>query len=124
VKNKKGNLKKITYNLNKLKFGVVGLKAINSGFITYKQKIFIQDFFKKQIKNKIKMWLILSPFYTITKKSIGVRMGKGQGKMIEKISKINNGKIFIEFCCIDFDFLNYNVKKIQKKLSIKTKLIV
>lgn len=120
MKNKKGNLKKIIYNSNLLKFGSIGLKTLNSGFITRKQKICIENFI---IKNKIKVWYNLPPFYSITKKGNSIRMGKGPGKMIEKISKISKGKIILEFCYSNFNFLIIVIKKIQKKLSIKTKLV-
>ena len=52
-----------------------------------------------------------------TKKSIGVRMGKGKGKTSETVAFAKKNSVLFEFNNIDIKTLNQLVYKIRYKLS-------
>ena len=57
---KKGKLKKYEYKSNSLKFGTIGLKAMNSGFVTAKQIEAARQAITRKIKRKGKVMVICS----------------------------------------------------------------
>ena len=54
---KKGRLKKFEFKVNKLKFGILGLKAVESGIIKSNQLISAKQAILKKIKKKGKIWV-------------------------------------------------------------------
>jgi large subunit ribosomal protein L16 len=70
---KKGKLKRLEFKANKLKFGTIGLKAVESGLVNSRQI--------ETIKRKGKIWIRIFPDLPITSKPTGVRMGKGKGQL-------------------------------------------
>ena len=89
-------------NSNKLNFfyGSIAflLKAnlyINSKQIV-KLKLFLKKLNKKQEKTKRYVLLKTFPFYPLTKKPQGLRMGKGSGKLNGWVSKTKSGSTFVE----------------------------
>lgn len=54
-KTKKGNLKKLEFKANKLKFGTVGLKAAESGIINSRQIEAARQAIARKIKRKGKI---------------------------------------------------------------------
>ena len=120
-KSKKGKLKK--FKICYLKFGLIGLKALESGVISYKQiESFKQIILKKTCK-KIKIWIKIFPCFYTTKKPIGIRMGKGKGKISHRIYKITNGNIIIEICGSNDQTIINTIKLFKLKLPIKTKIL-
>ena len=99
-------------------------------FFQYKALIF---FLKKKLKYISKIFLRISKNLYCTKKSIGVRMGKGKGALDNFYIPVKKGQIFLEFffkkkskLLKNIEFLK-KIKKIiillSKKLCIKINLI-
>jgi large subunit ribosomal protein L16 len=78
---KKGRLKRLEFKANKLKFGTIGLKAVESGLVNSRQIEAARQAISKTIKRKGKIWIRVFPDLPITSKPIGVRMGKGKGQL-------------------------------------------
>ena len=76
---KKGKLKKYEFKANDLKFGTVGLKAVESGFLNGKQIEAARQAINRKMKRKGKIWVRIFTDLPITSKPVGVRMGKGKG---------------------------------------------
>lgn len=98
-------------------------------FIQYKALIF---FLKKKLKFYSKLYLRLNLIFKMTKKPIGVRMGKGKGGLDLSYIFIRKGRIFFEFGfknCYN-DILNFrnikinmeNLKYFNKKIKKIIKL--
>jgi large subunit ribosomal protein L16 len=117
---KKGKLKKYDYKSNFLKFGTVGLKAVNSGLITSKQIEAARQTITKKIKRKGKMWIRIFPDQPITRKPIEVRMGRGKGVFSHWCAKIKGGSIIFEICGINIKTAIKAFKTGGAKLPIKT----
>jgi large subunit ribosomal protein L16 len=120
---KKGVLKKLEYKTNNLSFGTIGLKAVESGTISFKQIESARQSINRRLNRKGKMWIRIFPNYPITRKPIEVRMGKGKGQVSYWASKVIGGNILLEICGISKDKAVYAFAAGSSKLSIKTKVV-
>ena len=117
---KKGKLKKYEYKSNSLKFGTIGLKAMNSGFVTAKQIEAARQAITRKIKRKGKVWVRVFPDQPITSKPTEVRMGKGKGAFSHWAAKIRGGSIIFEVCGINLKTALKAFRTGGAKLPIKT----
>jgi ribosomal protein L16/L10AE len=111
-------------------FGIYFLDFGLINFFQYKALIF---FLKKKLKYISKIFIRISKNLYCTKKSIGVRMGKGKGALDNFYIPVKKGQIFLEFffkkkskLIKNIEFLK-KIKKIiillSKKLCIKINLV-
>jgi large subunit ribosomal protein L16 len=123
-KTKKGKLKEFNYKTsnNKLIFGTVGLKSINSGFVSIKQLEAARKAIVRQTKRKSKIWIKVTPTMPITSKPTGVRMGKGKGQFSHWGARIRGGTIIFEICGFNINNMILALKSGGKKLPFKTKI--
>jgi len=63
-----------------LKFGLVGLKCLEYGKITARQIEAVRRVIRRGISKSGQIKINVFPNFSITKKAIGARMGKGKGK--------------------------------------------
>ena len=121
-KTRKGKLGKLEFKANKLSFGEVGLKAAESGVITSKQIEAARQAIVRKIKRKGKVWIKIFPDTPITKKSTGVRMGKGKGPVSHWGAKIKSGTVLFEICGVNITTVKTAFNTGQAKLPVKTKI--
>ena len=120
LKNKKGKLNKFELKSNVLKFGILGLKSLESGILNLKQIESMQQIIYKITKQKSKIWLKIFNFLPVYAKPIGVRMGKGKGKLVHYMCKFGAGKVLIEICGFNKKLLIKSLLFCKFKLPIKT----
>ena len=120
LKNKKGKLNKFELKSNMLKFGILGLKSLESGILNLKQIESIQQIIYKITKQKSKIWLKIFNFLPVYAKPIGIRMGKGKGKLVHYICKFSAGKVLLEICGFNKKLLIKSLLFCKFKLPIKT----
>lgn len=94
-KTKKGKLRKLEFKTSKLQFGVVGLKAVNSGIISARQIEASRQAISRKIKKKGKIWIRIFPDMPITAKSVSSRMGKGKGALSHWGARVKGGTVQI-----------------------------
>ena len=92
----KKKFRKIKYKTLFLKFGTVGLKALESGFISAYQLKSIKFVLSKNLKRKGKIWFNAFPNIPVTAKPIEVRMGKGKGNLKHWSFFVTPGFIILE----------------------------
>ena len=119
---RKGKLARLDFKKNKLKFGCIGLKTLESGFITARQIESARQTINKKIKKKGKLWLRIFPDYPITKKPTEVRMGKGKGSVSHWSARVKSGTVIFELHGISIKIASSALKKGSSKLSLKTKI--
>lgn len=119
---KKGKLKKFNYNSNLLKFGNVGLKTIESGILNLKQIEASKLIIIKTTKYKCKIWVKHCSLLPIFAKPIGIRMGKGKGKFINFVMRLNAGSIIFELSGFNQKLLIKSLLACKFKLPLKTKI--
>jgi len=106
-----------------LNFNVLKLVTVSSGRITDKQLIAITAVINKTIKKIGFLSLKIFCDHPITKKSLGIRMGKGKGSINHRVYNSNIG---VTICSIKSFFLAkaYKALKLaQIRLPIKTKIL-
>jgi len=121
-KTKKGRLKKLEFKSNKLKFGTIGLKAVEAGIINSKQIESARQAITRKIKRKGKVWIKIFPYLPITSKPTGIRMGKGKGEISHWGARVQGGNVLFEICGINNSVAISALKTGGAKLPVKTKI--
>ncbi len=121
-KTRKGTLPKLEFKSNKLKFGTIGLKAIESGTISARQIEAAKQAINRKIKRKGKLWIRVFPDQPITAKPTEVRMGKGKGAVSHWDVKIGGGCVLFELCGVTPNIAVSAFKTGGAKLPVKTKV--
>ena len=121
---RKGRLKRLNFKSNSLKFGTVGLKSVESGFISVKQLEAARQAISRRIKRNGKLWLRIHPTLSVTSKPLEVRMGKGKGNVEYWSTRVKGGTVLFELCGIKFDMARQAFKTGAAKLSVKTKVFI
>lgn len=97
--------------------------ANNVGILTQKQLECIRILINRRIKKLGGKFIIkIKPQTPITKKSLGVRMGKGKGSFKEMIFVTKKNQLLFEFKNISYDLFIQLFNKIKYKLPIKIKI--
>ncbi len=80
-KQQKGRNRGLAQSGNKISFGEIGLKAQGRGRITARQIEAARRAMTRHVKRGGKIWIRIFPDKPISKKALGVRMGKGKGNV-------------------------------------------
>jgi large subunit ribosomal protein L16 len=108
--------------IQNLKFGNFGLKIIKSFILKDIYLKLLIKYLTRKLKKLGKFYFRLFPNFTITKKSLGTRMGGGSGKITNWGVFLQEGKIFLEILSSNnkyiYKILNYCLKKLPKGLKI------
>jgi large subunit ribosomal protein L16 len=120
-KTKKGKLVKLEYKVCKLKFGTIGLKAVEAGIINSRQLESARQAITRKIKRKGKIWIRIFPNLPITSKPTGTRMGKGKGQVSHWGARVRGGTVLFEICGVNISTVLKALKTGGAKLPIKTK---
>ena len=118
---RKGRLKKYKYN-TKLNFGTIGLKSLESGYVSARHIEAARQAINRQLKKKGKLWIKIFPNVPITKKPNEVRMGKGKGNLSHWSAKVRGGSILFEVCGVNFKTAIKAFKTGSAKLPVKTQI--
>lgn len=119
----KGKLSKLNFRSNKLKFGNIGLKIIQSGTISSRQIEAARQAIVRKTNRKGKLWIRAFPTVPITAKPTEVRMGKGKGNVSHWSVKINAGAILFEVYGIPHNIAITAFKTGSAKLPVKTTIL-
>jgi large subunit ribosomal protein L16 len=122
----KFNRQKIEFRCNKLIFGDVGFKAIETGLLTRDHLKAINAYILKMIKKLNPQANYVFRMFSqipLSKKALEVRMGKGKGSVETYGCRILAGRILVEFRGITVDQLKIIFNGINAKMPIKVKSI-
>ena len=120
---KKGKIYKLKHKLNRLRYGSVGLKSIESGMISARQLESSRQAIMRKIKRKGKLWIRVYPFVPVTRKPVEVRMGKGKGSVDHYSAKVSCGVIVFELFGASKSVSIAAFKTGGAKLPVKTKIV-
>jgi large subunit ribosomal protein L16 len=121
-KTRKGKLSRLEFKSSELKFGVIGLKAMESGVISSRQIEAARQAITRKTKRKIKLWIRIFPDLPITSKPTGVRMGKGKGQFSHWGARVSGGNVLFEACGVNLNTIISALRTGGAKLPIKTKI--
>ena len=116
--------KNFEHKLNVLNSTVCGLKMLESGNISS----IVFETIRRVVKKKTKKTGILKlngfPSIPLTKKPIGLRMGKGVGSIDSWVFPVKKGCILIELNDISTKVGKIALKAVANKIGLKTKIII
>lgn len=95
-KMQKGGIRGTDINRRLRRSGNFALRALENGRITPQQIEAARKVIKRQIKKIGELFIRIRPYHTLTRKSAGIRMGKGKGKVDSLVYPIRTGKIILE----------------------------
>ena len=102
-------------------FAIVFLGA---GKVNNKQIELLRKTLKRLLKFQGKFWLNVYPNKNTTKKSEGIRMGKGKGNIKFWYASVSKGVILLEITGCSWNQIKKVTQQIRNKLSIKVLLTV
>jgi large subunit ribosomal protein L16 len=104
---------------NYLQYGSLCIKSLSYGIIVSNQLESVRRCLIKKINRKGIIWLRVTCFYPITKKSSGSRMGKGVGSIKHYINNVTKGTIILELQTVITQALITFFKRLTLKLPLK-----
>jgi large subunit ribosomal protein L16 len=108
-----------------LKYGSSGLLILRpiqlTGQQIFRLKLFLKKSVKKGDKTRRLVWFYAFPHLPLTKKPVGLRMGKGKGKLHCWFSNIRGGVVLFEFKNLRFGRAHFFLQQMTFKLGIPTK---
>jgi len=106
-----------------IKYGSVSIKSRTSGLVTYEELEAGRRSIKKRLRRKGSIWINVRADTILTKKSIGVRMGKGKGKMDRWVVKVKPGMILYEVGGVMELKARKALEACMEKLSVRVNII-
>lgn len=109
----------------KLSFGTYGIYSMESLRMTAAQiEAARMSILKKVGRKGLKIWVLVFPHIPVTKKALGVRMGKGKGAVDHFVANVRAGKLVFEYDCPTENIAKLAFKQVQYKLPVKVKFIM
>lgn len=108
---------------NKIAFGDIAVKAIESGRIDSRQIESARIAMTRHIKRTGKVWIRVFPDKPLTAKPLETRMGKGKGAVEKWVMNIKPGRIIYEMVGVEESLAKEALALAQSKLPFKTKII-
>lgn len=104
--------------------GYVGLKALESGFVTKNALEAARKAIRKSIRKTGKILIRTAAYLPVTKKPAEIRMGKGRGKISAFVSPVIKGKIMFEIRNASISASINALNRAAVKLPLLTKPII
>lgn len=119
----RGKIKGYEYQVSKLAFGNIGIKALQSGRISAKQLEAVRKLILKKLKSKTKIWIRIFPYLPVSAKPTEVRMGKGKGSLAYWCFPIHAGRVLFEMSDISVSLRQEILRLVKYKFSVAVKLV-
>jgi len=120
----KGRMKGISRRGHQLSNGILGIKSLDTSFITARQIEAARIAATRYMKREGQLWIKIFPDKPITKKPLEVRMGKGKGAPEYFVAVVLPGRIMFEIAGVSHDIAKEALRLAAQKLPVKTKFIV
>lgn len=108
---------------NTVAFGMIGLRALGTAFITSRQIESVRVAINRELKREGKLWIRIFPHKPFTKQPAETRMGRGKGDVDHYQAVVQPGRIMFELGGVDIDKAEVALKKASNKLPMKTSIV-
>ncbi len=119
----RGRMKGKARRGNKVTYGEYGLQALESAWITSNQIEAARVAMTRYTKRGGKVWIKIFPDKSVTKKPIGVRMGKGKGAPEYWVAVVKRERVMFEVGGVPRDVAKEAMRLAMHKLPIKCKFV-
>lgn len=121
---RKGRIRGVATSGNYIAFGDFALQAQGHERITARQIEAARQAMTRYIKRGGKIWIRIFPHTPVTRKPLGVKMGKGKGSPEFYVAKVKPGTIMFEMRGVSETTAREAMRLAAHKLPIKTKFLV
>lgn len=108
-------------------YGSISVALLQPVFFSAKRifrfKLFLKRSSRKSDITRRAFWVNLFPHLPITRKSKGMRMGKGKGKLMAWFTLMRGGKSIVEFKNLRLGRAQYYSNQVSSKLEVPVKLV-
>ena len=119
----RGRMKGKARRGNNVTYGEYGLQALESAWITSNQIEAARVAMTRYTKRGGKVWIKIFPDKSVTKKPIGVRMGKGKGAPEYWVAVVKRERVMFEVGGVPRDVAKEAMRLAMHKLPIKCKFV-
>ncbi|MGL4688370.1 MAG: 50S ribosomal protein L16 [Fusobacteriaceae bacterium] len=119
----RGRLKGKALKGNTVAFGDYGLVALEPSWITNRQIESCRVAINRTFKREGKIFIRIFPDKPITKRPIGVRMGKGKGNVEGWVAVVKPGRVIFEVSGVTEEKAKAAMRKATMKLPINCKFV-
>jgi len=123
-KQQKGRMKGNSQRGHRLAYGMYGIKALQSSWITARQIEAARVAATRYMKREGQLWIKIFPDKPITKKPLEVRMGKGKGNVEYWAAVVKPGRILFEVDGVPEEVAREALRLAAQKLPVKTKFVI
>ena len=123
-KQQKGRMKCNSGRVNRLAYGMFGIKSLDSKFVTSRQIEAARIAATRYMKREGHLWIKIFPDKPITKKPLEVRMGKGKGSVEYYVAVVTPGRILFEVGGVSLEIAKEALRLAAQKLPVRTKFII
>jgi large subunit ribosomal protein L16 len=123
-KQQKGRMKGNAQRGHRLAYGIYGIKALESTWMTSRQIEAARVAATRYMKREGQLWIKIFPDKPITKKPLEVRMGKGKGNVEYWAAVVRPGKVLFEVDGVPLEVAKEALRLAAQKLPVKTKFII
>jgi len=120
----KGKKKGISSNTQKLRFGDFGLVSLDACVISLKTFESVRRVLSRATLRKALIFLCAACDTSVTKKALGIRMGKGKGSHTYWAAKISAGQVLVEIKGINTSLALEALKRVTCKLPCDTRIVM
>ena len=100
------------------------VRCLENGYISSFQISMLRLLLKKYFKKVGSYYFYVFPSIICTKKSLGVRMGRGKGSFFCFKANLKKGNSFLELSGVSYSTAFQIYKEIKSKISLKCQLIL
>ncbi len=122
-KQMKGRMGGKAWRGGQLHFGKVGLKAMESGWISNRQIEAARVAIMRTVRRGGKLWINIFPHKPLTKKPLETRMGKGKGAPEGWVAVVKPGRIMFEMDGVDTELAKKAMLRARHKMPIACKVV-
>ncbi len=123
-KQMKGRNRGLAHRGNKVSFGTIGLKSLESGRLTARQIEASRRAMTRHVKRGGKIWIRVFPDKPITQKPLEVRQGKGKGNVEYWVAQVQPGRMLFEMEGVSEEVARKAFELAAAKLPINTKVVL
>ena len=104
-------------------FGDYGLQSLDNERITSRQIESARQAMTRYIKRGGKIWIRIFPQTPVTRKPLGLKMGRGKGQPEFFVAKVKTGTVLFEMKGVDEETAREAMRLASHKLPVKTRFI-
>ncbi|PID32851.1 50S ribosomal protein L16 [Candidatus Saccharibacteria bacterium] len=108
---------------NYVAFGDYGLQSLDNERVNSRQIESARQAMTRYIKRGGKIWIRIFPHTPVTKKPLGLKMGKGKGQPEFFVAKVKAGTVMFEMKGVSEEVAREAMRLAGHKLPVKTRFV-